>query len=352
VTVAKTKPKPRAKPATAKGSSRNLKAAAEAAIRAAEAETRKTVDGGMAPPLPGRPPRRSPRKPLRYRAIRHIPKKRTITRGSLFALVGTGELLAGGMKLGAKGGMKFAQATHRVVARRVRADMSRRTWVPAQPRTGTMTARRIITQYSCCGKRFTTIQGLNTHHAERHKGEARRTAKAKVKIQRGHTRRTAGKVVVRPAVAGGGRHRQSHRVPSARRVEALLAAHGSNIRKITEGVIAMSDQVQALVIAANGVANMPKPRKLAELRSQAVGLERAFMALGDAIQEWRGTLVRRANIDPSVVNPFTLAMTEELRNAGTNALRLIVAFDDVYALQIRAASGGLSKPDMDLSETA
>lgn len=299
------------------------------------------------------------KKSLASRAKNKIRRKHWILRP--VAYLGVGLLVGVGKcaKWTAIGTGKASKWSGRKVVAKARRDLHTRKWVPEAPRpAGTRWFQR-VESLECCGKHFHSVEGLNHHAVTAHRGEARQWAAPRPKIQRGHRRATEGKVIVRPAVAGGGRHRARHNIPDQRRADQLVAAYRAQLTKIGDKVMATEGNAKALVRAAKDFADTPKPRTLADLRDQCVGMERAGAELADAIDQYAAMLRRGAedasdrrgaNLDPALVTPYMTRAAEYATQMGKEFTRFIAAFEDYYGLEILAARKKTT-PAVDLSKT-
>lgn len=326
-----------------------------AALRRAEAEAEATAVS-TATKIGGR---KKPKKSLAYRASHKIKAKHKVLRPATYVTVGAVVSISKLLKVTGIGLGKATKWGSLRLASKVKTDVHKRKWVPEGSRPAGSKWFKPTTVITCCGKDFDTIQALNAHHVKKHKGQPRAMKRPLPKIQKGHTSKTAGKVIVRPKIAGGGRHRERHNLPDARRVSDLVAAHEAQIKKIGDAVMATENAAASLMRAAREFGDSEVPRDLATLRSQVVGFERAMLTLGEAVNDYAHMLKRPggaegrrgANIDPALVNPFMLKAQELIESAGSEFTRFIAAFDDIYALHIAAARGELSKPNIDLSKT-
>jgi hypothetical protein len=302
---------------------------------------------------------RRKKKSLAYRASRKIGSKHKILRPLTYVGVG---LVVGawkGTKWTSIGVGKAGKWSGTRVASKVRTDMHRRKWVPEATRPKNAPRFTRYTQLTCaCGKSCSSVEALNRHLVEKHRGETRNFATKRPKIQRGHTRRTNGKVIVRPAGTGGGRHRARHHLPSFQRVDAIIAAHREQITKIGETIMAADSAAAAFRRAAKQFAESPSPQTLRDLTEQCIGMERASASISDAIRDWERMLTRQAdpgdrrgaNIDPALVRPFTRAAREHVEAMGREFTRFIAAFQEFYRPEI-AAARKKTTPNMDLSKT-
>jgi hypothetical protein len=316
-----------------------------------------------------RPPRPKPaqkKKPARVRAYKAVSSKHSGLAAALYLVVGLFTLIgkagkgsAIGLKWSGVGVGRTSRYTYRRLVTRAVVDIHRRKWVPEAPAVDGQ--RRPREHYRCCGEQFTTTQSLNRHLLAAHRGEKRQTtANPLPELQVGVTTKTAGKVLVLPAGQNGGRHRRSHQVPGARRVEDLVTAYRGSIDKIGARIVALNDTTGQLKRAAAQFGQTPKPKTLADLRNVCVGMEQAMGALRDAIGEF-GMLLKRpgapgdkgggANIEPTLVNQYFGRAQEHVDATGLEFTKFIAAFEAFYAMQIRMAGGQVPVPAMDLSKT-
>lgn len=321
----------------------------EAAIHDADRPAKRKDSGGRK------------RKSLASRTTNKIGRRHKIIRPVVYLTVGAAVVLAKATKVTAVGTGKAGKWGGTRLAAKVNADMHRRKWVPEATRPSNMPRFSRFTQLSCaCGKTCSSVESLNRHLAEKHRGEERQYAKVQPKIRRGHTRGTAGKVIVRPegAGTGAGRHRARHNLPSFQRVDAIIAAHRVHLTKIGEAAMATNNAAGALKRAAMELGSAPKPDDLAELAELCTGMERSFGAYSDSVSDWARMLMREAdpgdrrgaNIDSALVRPFERAIKEHLDQAGREFTRFVAAFHEFYRPEILAARKK-KNPNIDLSKT-
>lgn len=295
---------------------------------------------------------KSRKKPLRVRAYRRLAKRKHRVLGALaYAGLGSGALLRASVKWTVIGGGRGSRWAYRRVSRQVRTEAQRRKWTPPP---GNDRVPRSCVQSVCnpCQKPFNSPEALNQHMLAAHRHEQRQASRPTHQIQRSVTRRTAGKTIVRPAVAGGGRHRLRHNLPGAKRIAELVAAYDPHLRKIGDLVMSAETAAAHLGRAAKAFGDQPTPRTLADLRAGAVGFERAMGILADALGNYARTLVVRAKVDPMVVRPYWDTAREHVENAGRCGTQFIAAFEELYSLQIAAANrADLAAPNLDLSKT-
>lgn len=309
------------------------------------------------------------KKPIRTRAYKKLARNHPVAAPfawlALALLTLIGKSTKGGVKYGARGlgwsGVRLgrgSKSASRRLARKIRADVNKRKWTTEGPSVNGKQPRE---HYLCgCGGSFTTAQALNRHLLDAHRGESRSSAKASPpELQAGATAKTAGKVLVLPAEKGGGRHRDSHRLPGARSVDDLVKAYRPITIKIGARIVALNDSTARLRRAAVQFGETPLPNSLAELRNVCVGVERAMGALNEAIGEF-GMLLKRpsdsdgkggGNIAATLVNPYFIQAQQHADGVGLQFTRFIAAFEAFYAAQIRAAGGSVPTPNLDLSKT-
>lgn len=202
------------------------------------------------------------------------------------------------------------------------------------------------------GKKFRTIEDLNTHFMRVHAHEKpvkRKKHDGTVLVPRG--RKGKFRVIPGGRVAGGGRHRKTSKDRRAERRRTNLAATqraaftrtGEKamadidfLQKIKQGFTMMEDQP----LAYDGDEPV---LPLSELKATAAGLERIFSGVAvDAINSWRARIVR-AGYPPELTSRL-LSQAEELAKVGTGFTNWIVFLVDELGPQIEAARRIHGKP--------
>ncbi len=301
---------------------------------------------------------RSRKKSLAARTARKIGRRHKIIRGEVYLAVAVAVGIGKTLKVAGKGAGKAGRWGGQKVATKIKKDVHRRKWVPAADRPAGTRWFQPVQAMKCCGQTFTTVQGINSHMVNHHRGEARKKINNRPQIQRGHTRRTAGKVIVRPAGHGGGRHRARHNLPDAKRVIDLVTAYQTqiaNAKKRVEKIMNSDASATQAILrnagAALGEIQIDSRTKLSEFRELLVGLEMGMGFIADGVQELGLTLrsERGGNIDPALVRPHMDRIVEHISEAGREFTRFVVAFEDVYHLHIKAENGELAKPNINLA---
>lgn len=299
------------------------------------------------------------RKSLAHRAAAKVGRKHPGRRVATYVAVGSGVILGRGLKYTGIGAAKAGRHVGRKIGHKVRADARYRKWTPLPTKEeGQRWWTRTVSVTCICGKQCSSTERLSRHMAEDHRGEPRSFAASRPKIHRGHTARTAGKVIVRPKVAGGGRHRARHNLPGARRVSDLVEAYGPHIALIRKRIDTMADDVlpalSSIRRASADLAATPRPRKLSEFRAQAIALEQGFAVLADGVEKYALMMAKSkdsggGNVDRDVMGPFIREIDEALAAASMACTRLIVRFEIEYNARIRADNDGREAPAMDLA---
>jgi len=301
--------------------------------------------------------KKSRKKSLTMRAVRKVSKKHKVTRVGVFLAVGALEVAGKVIKHGGKGVGHVGKIAGHKALDKAKRDVRFRKWTHAPvPRANAKWYEPTL-DLTCCGDHYDSFESLNRHLVRKHRGEKRQFAKKKPKIHRSHTAKTAGQTIVRPKVAGGGRHRARHHLPDAKRVTDLIAAYQKEIAAVRERVEEiMTDESATQAILRNAGAAIGDIRvtgntKLSDFYSLLVGMEMGFNAIADGVADFGQMLrsERGANIDPALVRPFIDKAVEQVQEAGATFTRFVAAFSEVYALHIKAERGELSKPNMNLA---
>jgi hypothetical protein len=305
----------------------------------------------------GQVKRKQRKKSLTMRAVSKVSKKHRVAKAGVFVTVGLLEVTGKALKHSVKGAGHVGKIAGHKALEKAKRDVKYRKWTPAPvPRANGKWYQRTL-DLTCCGQHYHTFEGLNQHLITQHRGEKRQLATAKPKIHRSHTARTAGKVIVRPKVAGGGRHRARHNIPDAKRVTDLIAAYQKEItavKKKVEEIMSDESATQAILRNAGtaiGDIQVNGKTKLSDFYALLVGLEMGMNSIADGIQDFGAMLrsERGANIDPALVRPFIDKAVEQVQEAGSTFTRFVAAFVEVYSLHIKAERGELSKPNINLA---
>jgi hypothetical protein len=231
----------------------------------------------------------------------------------------------------------------------------RRKWTGHTPMSvvkanGKRTLLRTSTECLGCGEKHTSIQDMNRHFLEVHKGETPepRTERTLPTIHKGATAKTAGKVIIKPHSTGPARHRTNRRNPNKIRAAHLVAAYGKTINSIGERSMASGG-------AASGIARgfgqwadaMPAKNQrngVLDVQEMFASYERAMASAVDTLNEV-GRELKARNIEPALVNPAIASMASSLEDAGARATRFLAEFNDLYALAIAWAKQNVATPD-------
>lgn len=302
---------------------------------------------------------RQRKKSLATRTYKKIPAKHRVLRPAAWIAVGLAEVTGKALKHGGIGVGRVSQWGGRKIVAKVQSDVRYRKWTPGPPaRKGGGRWFQPVMSLRCCDKHFSTIQGLNQHMVIAHRGEQRAAKHVRSRIQKSHVAKTAGKVIVRPKVAGGGRHRARHNLPGAKRAEVLIKAYQAQLAEVRKRVEKiMSTDLESIpgilqrAGASIGDVTVNSNTKLSELRATLIGMEMGMAAIADGIEQFGLTLraERGAHIDPALVRPFITRATEAILIAGTEFTKFIVTFEDVYGVRILAARDELTTPTINLA---
>lgn len=245
----------------------------------------------------------------RSRLADRIHRKHTILRPAAHLMLGTAKIAgyaAAGIAVGA------VEGTRRTVPHVKRHVQKRRAskWVSHKmPKVERKRGEwRVKHAVNCvCGETFTSLDELNSHYREKHATETRTTAPRPAHtIHHGYTRRTAGKVKVRPAPGTPvGRHRTRPDTAGHDKATAFVERHRRTIEE--RGRAVMSDSTSAahaVTRAWTGVGDTI-PRGTEEVLNLIAGLAAAASDKADALSELRKTLIGRLNLDPLVVHGLT-----------------------------------------------
>lgn len=305
----------------------------------------------------GKVRRKRRKKSLTMRAVRKVGKKHKITKVGVFLAVGLLEVGGKAIKYGGKGVGHVGKIAGHKALDKAKRDVRYRKWTHAPaPRTNGKWYEPTL-DLTCCGDHYNSFESLNRHLVSKHRGEKRQVVRKQPKIHRSHTAKTAGRTIVRPKVAGGGRHRARHNLPDAKRVTDLIAAYQKEIaavRERVEEIMADESATQAILRnagAAIGDIRVTGKTKLSDFYALLVGMEMGFNAIADGVADFGQMLrsERGANIDPALVRPFMDKAVEQIQETGATFTRFVAAFSEVYALHIKAERGELSKPNMNLA---
>jgi hypothetical protein len=289
------------------------------------------------------------RMPVRvYRATR---KKHPVLACGAFIIAGTGWALGKGAKWTTIYTVRSSRWGSRRLYQHARRQVTQRKWIPAGSPISGKTPRGTTIICYACDKSFRTAEMLNIH-MQGHRKESR-TPAPKPTIHRSVTSKTAGRTIVRPVTTGGsGRHRARHHLPNAQRVNALVAAHQSNLSKIGERAMTNSPAIRKLTVAAKGYGDQPRPRTLGDFRATFAGIEKFTSVMNDALDDYMRTLVNQSKVDPTILRPYINAMQEAFGVAGLNGNRIVAAFEDYYQWHIKVKKNEkVPPPDIDLGKT-
>jgi hypothetical protein len=291
------------------------------------------------------------KRSLTMRAVRKVSKKHKIAKAGVFVVVGLAEVTGKALKHGTKGASRVGKIAGHKALEKARRDAKYRKWTPPPtPRANAKWYQRTL-DLACCGEHYHTAEGLNRHLVTKHRGEKRQMVTKKPKIHRSHTAKTAGKVIVRPKVAGGGRHRARHNIPDMKRATDLVAAYQAQIaamRKRVESI--MTDNTTQVVLRNAGAAiseiQINGRTKLTEFFDLLIGLEVGMNAIADGIEQFGLTLrsERGANIDPAIVRPYIQRATENIFEAGRVFTQFVAVFEEEYRDMIKAERQKLDRP--------
>lgn len=291
------------------------------------------------------------RKSMAARAMKKIDKKHKVLRPATYVVVGTGVVLAKGLKVGGIGVGRAGRWSGRKIAAKAQRDARYRKWTPAPKPVAGKKWFEPTTDLMCCGHHYSTWQGLNHHLVTKHRGEKRVYRKQRPKIQQGHTSKTAGRVIVRPKVAGGGRHRARHNIPDMKRATDLVAAYQTQIaavRKRVEQI--MTDSTTRAVLRNAGTAigdiQVNANTKLTDFFDLLIGLEMGMNAIADGIEDF-GLMLRSergANIDPAIVRPYIQRAVEHIHEGGRVFTQFVAVFEEEYHDIIKVERAKLERP--------
>lgn len=282
---------------------------------------------------------------LASRAARRVNKRRKVLRPATYVVVGLAEVAGKAIKAGGKSVGRVGMWGGRKARARIRRDLDYRKWTSAPPKVAGKKWFHRSLDLECCGSHFKTVEAMNRHLVTKHRGEQRVFDKQRPKIKRSHTAKTAGKIIVRPKVAGGGRHRARHDIPGAKRATELIAAYQKDIaavRKRVEKIMGSSESATQTILnragAAIGDITVDKKTKLSEFFDMLIGLEMGLNAIGDGIDSFGRMLrsERGANIDPALVRPYMDRAVAAIQESAQVFTQFVAAFEDTYRDIIKA----------------
>jgi hypothetical protein len=238
-----------------------------------------------------------------------IHRKHTVLRPAAHLVLGAVKVAgyaAAGVAVGAVEGTRRAAPHVKRHARKQRASK----WVAhkmptVERKRGEWRVKHAVT--CVCGDTFTGMDELNKHYREKHATEARIVKpRPHPTLHPGYTRRTAGKVKVRPVSgAPAGRHRTRPDTAGHHKATAFVERHRTAIEE--RGRAVMSDSTSAAHAVARAWTGIGDtiPRGTEEVLDLIAGLAAAASDKADALGELRKTLIGRLNLDPLVVHGLT-----------------------------------------------
>jgi hypothetical protein len=195
--------------------------------------------------------------------------------------------------------------------------------------------------FTCCGRRYKTVEHLNRHHLAEHDGESPEVAaRALPTLHISKTAKTLDKRTVTPvANTPTGRHRPSSSKPKATSVADLVAKHRAKITEI--GKKAVMDNESARLVH-NGFLSLDaeRPGPLSHIEATALGFEQAFAVGSESIANYRRKLIQ-AGFDPAHLQHYTRAQAD-LESAATHMSSAIATIKDEMRSDIAAAKARLN----------
>jgi hypothetical protein len=316
----------------------------------------------------GKPNKRpTRRRSLASRAARKVGGKHPVVKAVVYVAVGSVVVVGKGAALAGKSVAGAARSTTHATANVI--EQRRATRVGVDPTTAGSTRatvgrlRRASYRCACTDEPFMTMAALNRHFVQAHGSEAPPHDAEKqpaARVRRTPERVTAGRVrrgaPTRPTRAPRTPHsRPRHLVLTDERGSLLVNAYSDDLNNLRSELMTKSGAATALVKAAQAIADLPIPRTMGDLFDEVTAVEQALFALDRTMYE-RFAVYKRGGprglgLDPALVNPRVSRFGELVAQAAEQLTIFVAQFQDLYAMHIRAATGDVDKPNLDLSKT-